>query len=70
MCCGLSMNGKSEDKPFPSSLVVETEKPVREKAFVEVEYFFFFEERVFINKVTKLYKRKTETEKLKNRGKN
>jgi len=35
------MNGKSEDKPFPSSLVVETEKPVREKAFVEVEYFFF-----------------------------
>jgi len=41
MCCGLSMNGKSEDKPFPSSLVVETEKPVREKAFVEVEYFFF-----------------------------
>ncbi|WZZ34732.1 hypothetical protein YC2023_018133 [Brassica napus] len=29
------MNGKFEDKPFSSSLVVETEKSVREKAFVE-----------------------------------
>ena len=38
MCCGLSMNGKSEDKPFSSSLVAEIEKPVREKATVEVEY--------------------------------
>ena len=38
MCCCLYMNGKSEDKPLPSSLVVETEKPEGEKATVEVEY--------------------------------
>ncbi|KAF8106241.1 hypothetical protein N665_0145s0054 [Sinapis alba] len=41
-CVG-KMNGKSEDKPLPSSLVVnpslvETEKPEAEKATVEVEY--------------------------------
>ncbi|CAN7068128.1 hypothetical protein IGI04_041433 [Brassica rapa subsp. trilocularis] len=36
-CVG-KFNGKSEDKPLPSSLVVETEKPEGEKASVEVEY--------------------------------
>ncbi|KAG2300473.1 hypothetical protein Bca52824_036945 [Brassica carinata] len=41
-CVG-KMNGKSEDRPLPSSLVVnpslvETEKPEAEKATVEVEY--------------------------------
>ena len=41
-CVG-KMNGKSDDRPLPSSVVsnpslVETEKPEAEKATVEVEY--------------------------------